>query len=102
LSRSSDAKGRHLQIHIVDEPDPKILGDLSYDEPATNYVNLYFVNGGLIISQFGDSQRDREALETFQKLCPGRTVRPVRVAALPLAGGVIHYATQTALSADEE
>lgn len=55
LSRSSDAKGRHLQIHIVDEPDPETLGDLSYDEPATNYVNFYFVKGGLIIPQFGNS-----------------------------------------------
>lgn len=85
----------------MDEPDPETLGDLSYEGPATNYVNFYFVNGGLIIPQFGDSQRDREALETFEKLCPGRVVRPVHVTGLPLTGGVIHCATQPVLSVDE-
>lgn len=101
LDQSVDAKGRRFEIHIVDEPDPKALGDLSYDEPATNYVNFYFVNGGLIIPQFGDQQRDREALELFQKLCPDRVVRPVLVNGLPLAGGVIHCATQPVLSVEE-
>lgn len=101
LNQSVDAKGRRFEIHIVDEPDPGVFGDLSYDEPATNYVNFYFVNGGLIIPQFGDSLRDREALETLQKLCPDRIVRPVHVAGLPLAGGVIHCATQPVLAVDD-
>lgn len=101
LSQSVDARGRRFEMHIVDEPDPKVLGDLSYDEPATNYVNFYFVNGGLIIPQFGDSVRDREALEIFQELCPDRVVRPVHVAGLPLAGGVIHCATQPVLAVDD-
>lgn len=94
LGKSVDAKGRPFEVHIVDEPNPKIFGVLSYDEPATNYVNFYFVNGGLILPQFGDSRRDQEALVLFQKLCPDRVVRPVFLSALPLAGGVIHCATQ--------
>lgn len=98
LSQSTDAKGRTFEIHIVDEPDPKALGPLSYDEPATNYVNYYFVNGGLIVPQFGDNECDRNALEIFKKLCPGRVVQPVHVTGLALAGGVIHCATQPVLA----
>ncbi|KAJ5960891.1 uncharacterized protein N7479_008041 [Penicillium vulpinum] len=97
LAKSVDAKGRPFEVHVVDEPNPKIFGVLSYDEPATNYVNFYFVNDGLILPQFGDSRRDQEALVLFQKLCPDRVVRPVFVSALPLAGGVIHCATQPVL-----
>lgn len=101
LAQSVDAKGRHFEVHIVNEPNPKSLGRLSYDEPATNYVNFYFVNGGLIIPQFGDEQCDREAFELFQKLCPDRVVQPVHVSGLPLAGGVIHCATQPVLSVED-
>lgn len=101
LGESIDAKGRRFEVHIIDEPDPKTLGPLSYDEPATNYVNFYFVNGGLIVPQFGDETRDREALGLFQRLYPDRVVRPVHVAGLALAGGVIHCATQPVLSVGE-
>ncbi|CAG8197997.1 unnamed protein product [Penicillium olsonii] len=101
LDQSVDAKGRPFEIHTVQEPDPRCFGELAYEEPATNYVNFYFVNGGLIIPQFGDTQTDKDALELFQKLCPDRVVRPVHVTALPLAGGVIHCATQPVLALDE-
>ncbi|KAJ5515647.1 Peptidyl-arginine deiminase Porphyromonas-type [Penicillium freii] len=101
LQNTLDARGRHFEIHTVDEPDPKVLGDLTYDEPATNYVNCYFVNGGLILPQFGDVQRDQEALALFQVLCPDRVVQPVHVTGLPLAGGVIHCSTQPVLATGE-
>lgn len=102
LDREVDAKGRRFQVYTVDEPDPEVLGELTYDEPATNYANCYFVNGGLILPQFGDERRDKEALDTFQMLCPDRVVRPVLVNGLPLAGGVIHCSTQPVLSVDGE
>jgi agmatine/peptidylarginine deiminase len=102
LTNSVDAKGRPFKIHTVDEPEPNLLGELSYDEPATNYVNFYFVNGGLILPQFGDQVRDREAVEMFQKLCPGRVIRPVYMHTLPLAGGVIHCATQPVIAVEED
>ncbi|KAJ5118080.1 uncharacterized protein N7443_003238 [Penicillium atrosanguineum] len=101
LNENVDARGRRFEVHIVDEPDPKVFGELAYDEPATNYVNCYFVNGGLILPQFGDERRDREALDTFRGLCPDRVVRPVLVRGLPLAGGVIHCSTQPVLALDE-
>ncbi|KAJ0425246.1 hypothetical protein BJY00DRAFT_275023 [Aspergillus carlsbadensis] len=94
LAQSTDAKGRRFEVHTIDEPDPKALGSLTYEEPATNYVNYYFVNGGLIVPQFGDAARDQEAVDTLQRLCPERTVRPLPVRAVPLAGGVLHCSTQ--------
>ncbi|KAF7590284.1 hypothetical protein BBP40_003021 [Aspergillus hancockii] len=102
LRESVDAKGRRFEVHTVDEPDPTALGQLSYDEPATNYVNFYFVNGGLILPQFGDAERDREAVELFQRLCPERVVRPVHVPTLALGGGVIHCSTQPVISVEAE
>ena len=101
LRNATDAKGRSFEIHLVDEPDPGVFGDLMYDEPATNYVNCYFVNGGLILPQFGDPYRDQEALSLFQSLCPDRLVQPVRMFGLPLAGGVVHCATQPVLASGD-
>lgn len=101
LRDTTDAKGRSFEVHVVDEPDPKVFGNLTYDEPATNYVNCCFVNGGLILPQFGDAQRDQEALTLFQTLCPDRVVQPVHVTGLPLAGGVIHCATQPVLASGD-
>ncbi|KAJ4984808.1 hypothetical protein SVAN01_09681 [Stagonosporopsis vannaccii] len=95
LQQATDAKGRKLEIHIVDEPNPNCLASsLLSEEPATNYVNFYFVNGGLILPHFGDKDADEKALDLFHKLCPDRVVRPVEVRALPSGGGVIHCATQ--------
>lgn len=101
LHSEVDARGRPFEIHILDEPDPTCLAKAdSYDEPATNYVNLYFCNGALILPQFGDKVRDKFALETVQTLCPDRTVCPLQVKALPLAGGVIHCSTQPVIDVE--
>lgn len=101
LQQTTDAKGREFEIHTVDEPDPSYLGSFMNDEaPATNYVNFYFVNGGVILPHFGDEVADNRALELFKRLCPERVVRPVQVRALPLIGGVIHCATQQVIDVD--
>ena len=100
LQHEVDAKGRCFEVHIIDEPDPRCLSS-SYEDPATNYVNFYFVNGGLILPQFGDPARDQAALVTLQRLCPDREVRPLQVRALPLAGGVIHCATQPVIAVED-
>lgn len=100
LNQSVDAKGRRFEIHIVDQPDPGSL-EFSSDDLAASYVNFYFVNGGLIIPQFGDTLKDREALRIFQKLCPDRVVQPVRVFGIHLDGGVIHCSTQPVLSVEK-
>jgi agmatine deiminase len=95
LKRETDAKGRPLEIHVVDEPGIKdIPGVNDDDEFVAGYVNFYFCNGGLIIPKFGAGEYDRRAFETLQALVPDRKVRQVHLNAIPLTGGVIHCVTQ--------
>lgn len=94
LERETDARGRRLEIHTIEEPDPRNLVHTTDDKLAASYVNFYFVNGGLVIPKFGDEERDRRALETMQALLPERVVRQVYTNAIPLTGGVVHCVTQ--------
>ncbi|KAJ5094289.1 porphyromonas-type peptidyl-arginine deiminase superfamily [Penicillium angulare] len=101
LETETDARGRRFEFHVIDEPDPQLIlpsdNGEQEDDPATNYVNFYYVNGGLILPMFGDESADKAALRTMQHLHPDRVVRQVYVNALPLTGGVIHCATQPVL-----
>ncbi|KAJ5571109.1 hypothetical protein N7535_004769 [Penicillium sp. DV-2018c] len=84
-----EIRGR-FEVYDVVEPDLELVrGKLVGEElaPAASYVNFYFVNGGLVIPAFGDGEADREALELFRMLVPGREVRQVEVNALPRTGG---------------
>jgi agmatine deiminase len=102
LDKAVDARGRRSEVHIVNEPTQSVLGEMAYDEPANNFVNYHFVERGLILPQFGDERRVREALEEmFLGLCPHRVMRPVLVGGLPLAPrGVIECSTQPVLALD--
>ncbi|OQD75406.1 hypothetical protein PENDEC_c007G07060 [Penicillium decumbens] len=100
LDNVTDAQGRKLEVHDIEEPDPVMMkGDIPGEEdvPAASYVNFYFVNGGLVIPAFGDPEPDRRAFELLQKLAPEREVRQVIVNALPRTGGVLHCVTQQVL-----
>lgn len=94
LDRETDAKGRHFEIHTIEEPDPRGLTQNADEELAASYVNFFFVNGGLILPKFGDKERDGRALETMQALLPERIIRQVYTNAIPLTGGVLHCVTQ--------
>ncbi|KAI2787592.1 hypothetical protein POX_f07964 [Penicillium oxalicum] len=97
LDNATDAQGRKLQVHEIEEPDPDLVrGDVAGEEmePAASYVNFYFTNGGLIIPAFGDAVTDAKALETLTRLVPGRRICQVAVNALPRTGGVLHCTTQ--------
>ncbi|KAF3389055.1 putative agmatine deiminase 1 [Penicillium rolfsii] len=100
LDTATDAQGRKLQVHDIEEPDPDLVkGDVPGEEiaPAASYVNFYFTNGGLVIPKFGDEVTDAQALETLTKLVPERQVCQVAVNALPRTGGVLHCTTQQVL-----
>lgn len=104
LSNETDAKGRKLEVHKI--PLPEILyiteeenrgidisGDASSREAglplAVTYVNCYFINGGLVVPQFGDPL-DEVACEMLSKLMPERKIVKVWTREWSLGGGNIH------------
>lgn len=65
------------------------------DEVVVPYLNLYFVNGGVIVPVAGiDPDMDQEALERIGSLLPGRDVVGVNALTLAFGGGGIHCITQ--------
>lgn len=120
LSRETDAQGRKFKVVTLEEPDPEMMslpadygegysnnddydsnGDddeqagKGDDEIAGSYVNFYFVNGGLVFPVFGDTRRDRMAVETMRKhVPPERKIREILMSALPSMGGMAHCVTQ--------
>ena len=62
---------------------------------AASYVNLYIANGGVAVPQFGDQQRDAEALETLRRVFPDRKLVPIsRGRDIVVGGGNVHCITQ--------
>jgi agmatine deiminase len=97
LSCATDAKGRPFEIIEVEEPNPELFpaGGFENDPPVRSYVNYLLVNGGIVLSQFGDPAHDAAAIITMQRLFGDeRRIYPVLVEELPLLGGGIHCSTQ--------
>ena len=57
------------------------------------YINFYMANGGAVVPQYGDIQRDAAALEILAQELPGRTVVGVQSRAILVGGGNIHCIT---------
>jgi agmatine deiminase len=97
LQTSTDAQGRHFEIHEIEEAAemdfPEQDGD-DEDPPALNYVNYLVVNGGVIIPRFGDKRTDDEAKATIAGFFPDREVVQVDLRWIAATGGGIHCATQ--------
>lgn len=67
----------------------------SDEEIVIPYLNMYFVNGGLIVPVSGlDPDMDSEALRLIGGLVPGREVVGVDALTLAFGGGGIHCITQ--------
>lgn len=94
LARETDAKGRKLEVVVVDEPDQEVLKGGAVDGMVTSYVNYLLVNGGVVMAKFGDQATDEKALALVKSLFPERTVEQVFINELPRLGGGIHCATQ--------
>ena len=94
LSNDTDAHGRAFEVHVLQEPDPLPLMDSPGDELVLSYANFYYVNGGVIIPAFGDTEADRAAKGLFERLFPGRSIVQVKVHAMVKEGGGIHCVTQ--------
>jgi agmatine deiminase len=90
LRAATDAQGRTLEVHVVEQPRPRKDG--RGGRLCLSYANLYLANGGVILPAFEDPM-DERAAEIVGQVFADRTV--AQVPALELAhGGVgIHSIT---------
>ncbi len=112
LEGVTDACGRKIKVHKLYIPDKPVLvndRDLSnyeFEEGedmreagerlAASYVNFYFVNGAVLVPQFGDGneESDKRALDTLKALLPEKEVVGIDARPILLGGGNIHCITQ--------
>ncbi|KAK5990305.1 Agmatine deiminase [Cladobotryum mycophilum] len=99
LLGATDAKGRQLEVHEVEEPSEDVLPPTTPDHGKSravrSYVNYLLFDGGIIVPQFGDPLRDAEAVRTAETLFGGeRKVLPVLIEELPILGGDTYCAAQ--------
>ena len=108
LEHARDARGRRLEVHKIQQPDPVIIsreecegvdqveGTLPRregDRLAASYINFYIADGGVVAPQFGDP-RDGETLDILAGLFPDRRIVGVYAREILLGGGNIHCITQ--------
>jgi agmatine deiminase len=90
LSGQTDAKGRKLEIELIDEG---IYHEGIWNGGCSSYINTYLANGGVVVPGYG-YDRDAAAVETYKKLYPDREVVQVPIHSLSLGGGGVHCVTQ--------
>lgn len=108
LSTATDARGRRLRIHKIEQPDPiyitkeesesvdMVEGTVPRREGSrlpASYLNFYIVNGGVVVPLFGD-RKDGNALKQIQQLFPERKVVGVSTRQILFGGGNVHCNVQ--------
>ncbi len=93
LSHLSDAKGRALDIHIIDGPQVWNT-HLGTSDFAAGYIGYYVCNNAVIMPKFGDTQADEKARKVIAQHYPDRQVEQIRIDGIASGGGSIHCATQ--------
>jgi len=104
LVNETDAKGRRFEIHKIPIPDILYITeeesagvDISDSAAsregglplAVTYINCYFVNGGLLLPQYGDPM-DQVAYDLYKALMPEREIVKIWTREFSLGGGNIH------------
>lgn len=108
LSSTTDACGRALKIVKLPCPEPMYRTQEEWaglteegrrnrsvgERLAGSYVNFYLPNGGLVVPQFGQPDKDAHALQVLRDVFPEREVIGVQAREILLGGGNIHCITQ--------
>ncbi|MGI9264407.1 MAG: agmatine deiminase family protein [Gammaproteobacteria bacterium] len=90
LEDATDARGRTLEIHVIEEASgAEILGDRF----CQSYINFYIANGGVVMPSYG-IDADERARDVVQSCFPDREVTQVDVNDIAYGGGGIHCITQ--------
>jgi len=90
LRGQTDARGRKLEIEFIHEGSchPEV-----WNGGCSSYVNSYLANHAVIVPGYG-YDRDPEAVETYQRLYPERSIVQVYIGHIALGGGGVHCITQ--------
>ncbi len=93
LKKASDAQGRPFEIIQIEQPTADY-----YDENrlTLSYLNFYFVNGGIILPEFGGKAlaTDRKAKDILERLFPERRIATINGSIIARGGGNVHCLTQ--------
>jgi agmatine deiminase len=95
LQQATDQHGNSFTIETLPMPQTKIKGttvDGSEFVPAS-YANFYIANGVVLVPLYND-QRDKVALQLFEKYFPERDVAGIPCTDLVWGQGSIHCITQ--------
>ncbi len=93
LRSSTDAKGRKLEVVVLEGPS-KIRKKFANNDFAAGYINFYVCNGAVIVPEFGDTQADTDAKNKLQRLFPEREIVQINIDGIAAGGGGIHCTTQ--------
>lgn len=91
LKSANDAKGRKLEIFVVEQPPATYLEN---ERLTLSYINFYRANHGIVMPAFGYEYHDKAAHELFIKLFPEHKITQVMALDIFAGGGGIHCITQ--------
>jgi len=93
LRNETDAKGRTFEIIQIEQPAEAYYNDLLL---TLSYINFYFVNGGIILPQFGGkyAETDKMAKEVLKSTFPDREIVTIDGLKIIRGGGNVHCLTQ--------
>ena len=90
LEQATDARGRKLEIHYIEEANEL---DSIDDRFCWSYINFYIANGGIVMPSFG-IPADERAHAVLESCFPDRKIIQVNVKGVATGGGGIHCITQ--------
>lgn len=93
LNEAIDARGRKLDVHVLETPWDIRTRYLT-DDFAAGYVNYYVCNGAVMMPEFGDKKADERAKSILQASYPDRIIEQINIDGIAAGGGGIHCVTQ--------
>lgn len=91
LTSTTDAKGRTLKVHTVEQPPATYLEG---ERLTLSYINFYLANKGIVMPAFGHPVQDKAAYDLFVKLFPHHQITQINALDVFAGGGGIHCITQ--------
>jgi len=91
LKAATDAKGRSLKVHTIEQPPATYLAG---ERLTLSYINFYLANQGIVMPAFGHALHDKAAYDLFRTLFPHHQLTQIPALDVFAGGGGIHCITQ--------